>query len=200
MPATRQIFVIGWTGMRGVISLAAAFALPQTLANGSPFAQRNTIIFLAFSVILVTLVLQGLTLPVFIRLLGLAGAAAPHTEEREARRVILEAALAHLDQARKGNAPGTAEAYDDLSQHYRHRLAALSETGDEAEERSASGFYQRFVDLSRELLRVERHTAVQLRNQRRISDELLRELERELDLQDAQLLAKDKSRQHKISG
>jgi CPA1 family monovalent cation:H+ antiporter len=199
MPATRQIFVVGWTGMRGVISLAAAFALPQTLANGIPFVQRNMIIFLAFSVILVTLVLQGLTLPVFIRLLGLAGAAAPHTEEREARRAILEAALEHLDQARKGNAPGTAEAYDDLSQHYRHRLAALSESGDEAEERSPSAFYQRFVELSRELLRVERHTAVQLRNQRRISDELLRELERELDLHDAQLLAKDKSRRHKIS-
>lgn len=196
MPGTRQIFVVGWTGMRGVISLAAAFALPQTLANGSPFAQRNMIIFLAFSVILVTLVLQGLTLPVFIRLLGLAGTAVPHNEEREARRVILEAALAHLDQARKGNDPGTAEAYEDLSQHYRHRLAALSETGDEAEEKSAFGFYQRFVDLSRELLRVERQTAVQLRNQRRINDELLRELERELDLNDAQLLAKDKGRRH----
>lgn len=196
MPGTRQIFVVGWTGMRGVISLAAAFALPQTLANGSPFAQRNMIIFLAFSVILVTLVLQGLTLPVFIRSLGLAGTAAPHTEEREARRAILEAALAHLDHSQKGNDPGTAEAYEDLSQHYHHRLAALNESGDEAEERSAFGFYQRFVDLSRELLRVERHTAVQLRNQRRISDELLRELERELDLSDAQLLAKDKGRWH----
>ena len=63
LPPPRQIFVVGWTGMRGVISLAAAIALPQALANGAPFAQRNLIIFLAFSVILVTLVLQGLTLP-----------------------------------------------------------------------------------------------------------------------------------------
>src|SRR6266699_988411 len=73
LPQARQIFVVGWTGMRGVISLAAAMGLPQTLADGSPFAQRNVIIFLAFSVILVTLVLQGLTLPPLIRALGLAG-------------------------------------------------------------------------------------------------------------------------------
>jgi len=85
LPAPREIFVVGWTGMRGVISLAAAIALPQTLANGSPFAQRNMIIFLAFSVILVTLVLQGLTLPPLIRALGLAGVSTPHPEENEAR-------------------------------------------------------------------------------------------------------------------
>lgn len=192
MPAARQIFVAGWTGMRGVISLAAAFALPQTLGNGTPFVQRNMIIFLAFSVILVTLVLQGLTLPVFIRSLGLAGAAAPNTEEKEARRTILQAVLTHLEQAQGGSNPASAEAYEDLAQHYRRRLEALNDSAPDADETAASAFYQRFIDLSRELLRVERQTAVQLRNQRRISDELLRELEHELDLSDARLLAKDK--------
>ena len=192
MPATRQIFVVGWTGMRGVISLAAAIALPQTLGNGTPFVQRNIIIFLAFFVILITLVLQGLTLPVFIRSLGLAGAGAPNTEEKEARRTILEAALAHLEQARVGGDAVSAEAYDDLAQHYRRRLEALNESPTDAEERAASGFYKRFIDLSRELLRVERQTAVELRDQRRISDEFMRELEHELDLSDARLLAKDK--------
>jgi CPA1 family monovalent cation:H+ antiporter len=60
-PPVRQIFVTGWTGMRGVIALAAALSLPERLADGSPFPQRSLIIFLTFSVILVTLVLQGLT-------------------------------------------------------------------------------------------------------------------------------------------
>src|SRR5262249_21705750 len=78
MPSARQIFVAGWTGMRGVVSLAAAMALPQTLSNGSPFPQRNMILFLAFSAILVTLVLQGLTLPSLIRALGLAGVSEPN--------------------------------------------------------------------------------------------------------------------------
>src|SRR5215468_3772694 len=95
LPPARQLFIIGWTGMRGVISLAAAIALPHTLANGTLFAQRQLIIFLAFSVILVTLVLQGLTLPPLIRALGLAGAPIRNTEEDEARRIILGAAISH---------------------------------------------------------------------------------------------------------
>src|SRR5215467_7357402 len=106
MPGVRQIFVVDWTGMRGVISLAAAIALPQTLENGTPFAQRNMIIFLAFSVILVTLVLQGLTLPPLIRALGLSGASASHsTEQEEARRTILTAALQYLEEAREQAKP-----------------------------------------------------------------------------------------------
>jgi NhaP-type Na+/H+ or K+/H+ antiporter len=104
---------MGWTGMRGVVSLAAAIGLPQTLANGSPFAQRHMIVFLAFSVILVTLVLQGLTLPPLIRALGVAGTSNSHPEEREARREILQAALDHLEEFRSRADSDSAEAYDD---------------------------------------------------------------------------------------
>jgi len=190
LPPARSIFVVGWTGMRGVISLAAAIALPKTLANGVPFPQRNIIIFLAFTVILVTLVLQGLTLPALIRALGLAAPPSAHPEEKEARRAILEAALAHLEKARSKHPGDSAEVYDDLAQHYQHRLATLSEEADGVEGNANPAFYKRFIDLSRELLRVERHTAVQLRNQRRISDELLRELEHELDLGEARLSMK----------
>jgi CPA1 family monovalent cation:H+ antiporter len=188
MPAARQIFVVGWTGMRGVISLAAAIALPQTLANGSPFAQRNMIIFLAFSVILVTLVLQGLTLPPLIRWLGLAGISAPKSEENEARRAILQAALTYLEEARSKDVPESAEIYDDLAQHYRRRMSTLEEDQNASPDSLNSGFYKRFTDVSQDLLRIERQTAVQLRNQSRISDELLRELEYELDLSAARLV------------
>jgi monovalent cation/hydrogen antiporter len=192
LPAARQIFVVGWTGMRGVISLAAAIALPQTLANGDPFAQRNMIIFLAFSVILVTLVFQGLTLPPLIRALGLSGVSARHhPEEVEARRAILQAALEYMEKAPNKSDPETAEIYEDLTQHYRHRLATLSERG-EGHDGVNPNFYKRFIDLSRVLLQIERQTAVQLRNQRHISDELLREIEHELDLGEARLLAKGK--------
>src|SRR5438477_6634614 len=122
-PSVRAIFVVGWTGMRGVISLAAAIALPQVLANGEPFQQRNMIIFLAFSVILVTLVLQGLTLPPLIRALGLAGGANVESEEREARRSMAEAALRHIEEMSQNDGDRLNEVYDDLAQHYRHRLA-----------------------------------------------------------------------------
>src|SRR5215470_14863799 len=183
-PLARQIFIVGWTGMRGVISLAAAIALPQTLANGAPFSQRQLIIFLAFSVILVTLVLQGLTLPPLIRALGLAGVTGRNTEEEEARRAILKAALRRLDTVRESERADFAKVFDDLELHYRDRLATLRE--EEADVRSAR--HRRFVELSRELLQVERRTAIRLRNEGRINDELLRQLERELDLAESRFL------------
>src|SRR6202035_4091584 len=100
-PSAKQIFVVGWTGMRGVIALAAAISLPEILANGTEFPERNLIVFLTFSVIFVTLVLQGLTLPPLIRMLGLEGGHANDAEEEEeARRIITSTALAHLEEAR----------------------------------------------------------------------------------------------------
>jgi monovalent cation/hydrogen antiporter len=185
MPGVRQIFVVGWTGMRGVISLAAAIALPQTFANGTPFTQRSMIIFLAFSAILVTLVLQGFTLPPLIRVLGLAGASTSHsTEEGEARRTILTAALQYLEDARENAKTELVEVYDDLSQHYRARLASLKEDSS-ADGLAAPMFYNQYLEVSRKLLKIERQTAIQLRNERRISDELLRDLEHELDLSES---------------
>jgi Na+/H+ antiporter len=190
MPPARRIFVLGWTGMRGVVSLAAAIALPQTLSNGRPFPQRNMIIFLAFSVILVTLVLQGLTLPWLIRALGLAGTAEEHPEEAEARRTILQTALDHLQEYKEKAAPTSEEVYDDLAQHYRSRLIALAEGGDGEKDSISPDFYSRYLELSQELLRVERETAIQLRNRGRIGDDLLREIEHELDLSEARLKSK----------
>src|SRR6476619_6508848 len=130
-PPARQIFVTGWTGMRGVIALAAALSLPESLADGSPFPQRNLIVFLTFSVILVTLVLQGLTLPALIRALGLAGATGPNCEEMEARRIMAEAALEQLERASRDVTPDSAALYEDLREHYRLRLSSLPHGGEE---------------------------------------------------------------------
>jgi CPA1 family monovalent cation:H+ antiporter len=188
-PGVRRIFVVGWTGMRGVISLAAAIALPQTIAGGAPFMQRNMIIFLAFSAILVTLVLQGLTLPPLIRALGLAGAAESNPEEQDARRTILQSALQYLDDSREKSRPALIEVYDDIAQHYRSRLASLSADGTLSVNGIGAEFHKQYVEVSRKLLKIERQTAVRLRNERRISDELLRELERELDLTESKFAA-----------
>ena len=83
--------------MRGVLALAAAISLPRTIDNGSPFPQREVIIFLTFCVILVTLVVQGLTLPSLIRALGLCEADPLETVEREARKRMLRGALDYLE-------------------------------------------------------------------------------------------------------
>lgn len=188
-PGVRQTFVVGWTGMRGVISLAAALALPQMI-NDHPFQQRNIITFLAFSVILVTLVLQGLTLPPLIRALGLAGTAGPDGEEKQARETILKAALTYLASIRQADTEAEFSGiFDDLEQHYRHRLAILDHDSPASDGFGAKQ-YRRHVELSRDLVRLERRAAVDLRNLGQISDELMRKLERELDLEEERLREK----------
>ena len=185
-PSPRQTFVVGWTGMRGVVALAAAISLPEVLADGSAFPHRNLILFLTFSVILVTLVLQGLTLPPLIRALGLAGAGGHKPEEEEARRAMVEAALARLEEERTKDGGEFAGIYEDLGQRYKHRLAKL--TGQDNEEIGANpANYARYIALTRELLRAERKTAVRLRNEGRINDEVLRKVEHELDLTETRL-------------
>ena len=186
MPGAKQIFVVGWTGMRGVLALAAAIALPEVLPDGAPFPQRNLIIFLAFSVILVTLVLQGLTLPPLIRALGLAGQSGDHGEEEEARRIITSTALNHLESARGEDLEEFAAVYDDLSRRYTRRLASLSKENSD-ENGMSNQELTRYRKILGELLRLERKTAVRLRNEGSINDEVLRKIEHELDLSETRL-------------
>jgi CPA1 family monovalent cation:H+ antiporter len=184
LPSPKALFVIGWTGMRGVVALAAAISLPKLLDSGAPFPGRNIMIFLTFCVIFVTLVLQGLTLPPLIRRLGLAGVARQDTEEREARHAMVEAALAYLEHSR-----GDAEAefvplYDEVVRLYRRRLNALD--GNESAERGyRPEDYQRWNELLRHVAAIQHATVLHLRNQNKINDDVMRRLERELDLTEA---------------
>jgi CPA1 family monovalent cation:H+ antiporter len=186
MPSAKQIFVVGWTGMRGVVALAAAIALPEALSDGTPFPQRNLIIFLTFSVILVTLVLQGLTLPPLIRALGLAGKAGNDGEEDEARRIITSTALSHLENARGQDLEDFAAVYDDIARRYARRLASMSKENSDDDGMSNQEL-ARYRKILGELLRLERKTAVRLRNEGRINDEVLRKIEHELDLSETRL-------------
>jgi Na+/H+ antiporter len=187
-PAPRQIFVLGWTGMRGVIALAAALALPETLENGSPFPQRNLIIFLTFCVILVTLVLQGLSLPLLIRTLGLAGAPPlkREQEERQARLAMTDAALALLAEARQKSGEQFGKMYDDIEQRYRWRLANLTGLDDHGAAVDRDG-QTHYLELLRSLVNAERRAAVEMRDSGYINDEVLRKVEHELDLTESRL-------------
>lgn len=187
-PNSREIFVVGWIGMRGVVSLAAALALPITLADGTPFPHRDLILFLTFSSIVVTLVLQGLTLPAVIRYLGLAGVSGPNCEEKEARDIMLSAALNHLHQARDTDEQVFRAVYDDLIHHYRHKLAVVRGDGKE-EDGTSDAHHARHQTLTHEVIRLERSVVIGLRNEGRINDEVLRRLERQLDLSEARLFS-----------
>jgi Na+/H+ antiporter len=183
-PTKGAITLLGWAGMRGVIALAAAIALPETLENGSEFPQRSMITFLAFSVILVTLVFQGLSLPWIVRILGVADPEGINLEEAAARKEILEEALARLEQSRIRSEGEYAAIYEDLEGHYRQRLTEATGIED-AKNGVGPEHHRKLSRLQRSLLQVERQTALRLRDEGKISDEVLRQLEHELDLREA---------------
>jgi monovalent cation/hydrogen antiporter len=182
----REVFVVGWTGMRGVLALAAAISVPEVLWDGRPFEARNLIVFLAFCVIFVTLVLQGLTLPMMIRGLGLSGATGMEPEEREARRIVLKAAIRQLEEGRKRGGAEKEHLYDDLVHRYRHKLAVVGDGMEGSDESAAEGTYLRLRAIAEEALQAERRTLIGLRDRGRISDDVLRTMERELDLAESQ--------------
>jgi CPA1 family monovalent cation:H+ antiporter len=181
MPGPKTLFVAGWTGMRGVVALAAAISLPEKLADGSPFPQRNVIIFLTYCVIFVTLVLQGLVLSPLIRFLGLGGAAGRNPEENIARRALIEAALAYLTQTRQSDQAEFAPVYDDLIRMQKGRLTTLEGNKPKDDDYGAAN-YERYKELSRTVLGLQRASLLQLRNEDKINDEVMRRLETELDL------------------
>ena len=189
-PDAKSIFIIGWTGMRGVVALAAAISLPELLDSGERFPERNVMIFLTFCVIFVTLVLQGLTLPSLIRRLGLAGAAGLNAEEEQARQEMVKAAIAYLENSREDAEAEFVPVYDELVHTFRRRLNAL-ESNHEAEPGARPQDYQRWRDVSKQVGAVQRATVLLLRSQNKINDEVMRKLERELDLNEARFAASD---------
>jgi CPA1 family monovalent cation:H+ antiporter len=180
-PSAKSVFLVGWTGMRGVVSLAAALSLPYTLSNGQPFAQRNLILFLTFSIIFVTLVLQGLSLPPIIRALGLTGSQEEEHEELTARRILLRHALASLQEQRSICSEEDRHDLDDLIHIYEDRLEAIRDpsTGPAT---PTTLSHARRVRLQLGALSVERASLLDLRDRGLVSDDVLRRLEYELDL------------------
>ncbi|MGH9682536.1 MAG: Na+/H+ antiporter [Candidatus Acidiferrales bacterium] len=178
------VFIVGWTGMRGVIALAAAISLPEVLNDGSRFPQREMIVFLTFCVIFVTLVLQGLTLPALIRRLGMGGPQGKNAEEEKARRAMSEAALAYLEHARESDKPEFTAAYDELIRVQRQRLNMI-DGNSTAEIGYRRKDYERFHQISQQVRALQRATILHLRNENEINDEVMRRLERELDLVEA---------------
>jgi monovalent cation/hydrogen antiporter len=179
-------FVISWMGMRGAVSLAAALALPLETDAGAPFPGRDLIIFLAFAVILGTLVVQGLTLPKVIDLLDLEEDRTEEKEDTKARIHAAEAALTRLEELADEDwvRPETAERLRGLYDFRRTRFLARFDTEDDGEIERQSADFQR---LRRELLEAERAAVVGLRRDGRISDDVMHRVERDLDLEDTRL-------------
>jgi CPA1 family monovalent cation:H+ antiporter len=179
-PAWQAPALIAWTGIRGAVSLAAALALP------SDFPERELIIFLTFAVILVTLVGQGMTLPLLIGVLGLEEDTGAEREDAKARIKAAEAALARLEElasqdwVREDTADRLRRQYGFRRDRFRARLDGDDDGA--IEERSMS-----FQRLRRELLDAERNAVVALRRAGMIDDDVMQRVVRDLDLEDARL-------------
>lgn len=181
MPPWQALFLVAWTSMRGIVSMATALALPFVLASGAPFPYRSEIVIVTMCVIVMTLVLQGLTLAPIIRRFHFVPEKTHHDEARVAR----------LEAARRG-----AEALEDLSREdwvdrrdvdwlrgeLRDRIRLLETHPGEPEGRRR---------LRTEMLRAERRMLVRLRNEGAISDDVLRQLEQEVDLEAVRVGAGD---------
>jgi Na+/H+ antiporter len=180
-PGWRNVLLIAWAGLRGGLSLAAAFALPFTIATGAVFPERERIIFLTFCVIVATLVVQGLGLVPLIRLLGLHADPVPGEELQYARDIAIRAALERLDT--RPSDDGVPEPFlADLRMHYEEKLRHLTrQIGESILEEDHTPAQ---IRLRREVIAAERAAVIQLRDQGRIADGVLRTIERELDLED----------------
>jgi CPA1 family monovalent cation:H+ antiporter len=182
-PPWQAVTLIGWTGMRGIVSLALALALPLTLPNGEPFPMRAVVVIVSFAVILVTLVLQGLSLPLVIRGLGLKDDGADLREEREA---LLHASAAAVERIAEIDRTSIIhpQLLDRVRMPYQQRLERLTEqTREDPECRLTEGESAAFRRLRGEALDAERKAVVALRNQGRISEEMLHRVQEALDLE-----------------
>ena len=195
MPPAKVLVVIGWTGMRGIVTLAAALALPTLLAGGQPFPQRDLIVFLSFAVILATLVLQGLTLPPMIRAFRLKDDGEAEREELEARIHAARAAIASLETL--ANQDSREAPPDALVESFRARyqqkvdelLRDQFEAGakDEAAPASRLSVFPWIQRLRLSGLQAERRAIIDLRAHGQIGDEVMHKIERELDLEESRL-------------
>jgi Na+/H+ antiporter len=185
-PPWQYPLLASWMGMRGAVSLAAALALPLETDAGAPFPARDLIIFLTFCVILVTLVLQGLTLPALIRALRVEADDAAEREEIKARKHAAKAAIARIDDlaAEDWVRDETADRMRALYDYRLRRFAARYDDGDDGALEAQSLSYQR---LRREALDAERAAVYDLRNRGLINDEVMNRVVRDLDLEDTRL-------------
>src|SRR6266508_1212997 len=160
-PREGEVFIMGWCGMRGIVSLAAALALPRTLQDGNAFPERDLIIFLTFVVIAVTLVLQGLTLKPLIRMLKVGRDWSLQEEQQRAQMALGKAAIAAID---------AVAAKDGISNELAERIRA-----DDA---------RRLRDAA---VKAERQELIRLWRENQISDDVLHHIEEDLDYQESRI-------------
>jgi CPA1 family monovalent cation:H+ antiporter len=176
-----EVFIMSWCGMRGIVSLAAALALPLVRDSGEPFPHRDLIVFLTFVVIAVTLVVQGLTLGPLIRKLKVGTDWSGHEEERRAKLALTKAALAAIDEMATGEKISDAVA-ERIRAEFAEKVTLGAATG---------AVLVASADPARRLreaaIRAERRELIRIWRENQISDDVLHHIEEDLDYQESRL-------------
>jgi CPA1 family monovalent cation:H+ antiporter len=183
----RERLLVGWSGMRGAVSLALALSLPLQLDEGS-FPERDLLIYLTAAVIVSTLVLQGLTFPRLIRALGLNAGRVWSPDEAIARLEAAQTALDALEDLEAKREGETDPAIERLREQYQARFArCVAAIEGEGQAVAIEDPLREYSRLRRELIAIERRKLLQLRNQGRINGDVFRVIQRDLDLDEARL-------------
>lgn len=183
-PSLKLVTIVAWSGMRGIVSLAAALALPLTLDGSTPFPHRNLIIFITFCVIFSTLVLQGLTLRPLINWFNIKADDGVQQEEQHARMHLASSIIEHIEE--NYSLGLTAEVLNQLKTKYEIRIERLRT--DSTQRKLDDDQIREFHRIQHELLTKERKELLHLKHTDKISDEVMRKLEYELDLEETRLI------------
>ncbi|WP_316822017.1 Na+/H+ antiporter [Pedobacter gandavensis] len=187
-PGFKLPFIIGWAGMRGVVSLASALAIPLTLDNGEAFPHRNLILFITFIVILVTLVFQGLTLPIFLRLLKVEETDdhVPFEQQKEAIRLQLAKESVTFLNNKYNQEMREFETIARIKEQLERSINATEQSLTEQREQVAS-VRKLYGKVMLDLIRLRRKELNKLRSTKQYDDEVIRDLESSLDLEEARI-------------
>jgi monovalent cation/hydrogen antiporter len=180
----KLVTIVAWSGMRGVVSLAAALAIPLMIEGSKPFPNRNLIIFLTFSVIFSTLVVQGLTLRPLIKWLGIKPDGKAHEQELKARLVIATAVIEHIEE--NYSLSLTDEGLNLIKTKYEIRIQRIRKG--ETVQKTHEALIDKIQIIQQELLNKERQLIAKLRDDGAISEDALRKIEYELDLEETRLI------------
>jgi CPA1 family monovalent cation:H+ antiporter len=177
----KMLTIVAWSGMRGIVSLATALALPLTIRTSDPFPNRDLIIFITFCVIFSTLVVQGLTLRPLVRWLGVK---AVHGDEEKTARVRLAyAAIEHIEENFALSL--SDEVLSQIKKKYEMRIQRIM--GDNEQSALTPEQIEEFWRVQHQLVKLERKLIIDMRNAGKLDDEILRRVEYELDLEETRL-------------
>ena len=182
-----EVVVLSWSGMRGAVSLAAALAMPFVLPGGSPLPAREAVIVITFTVILVTLVGQGVSLPLVIKAARLGRDAGARAEEQQARRELVDEAVRRVDELYE-RWPGHRPLLDQLRTMYLHRAEHFGQF-DDVPESAAEQELVEHRQIRRSVIDAQREAVLLMRDRGVIDDDVLRNIERELDLEEVRMEA-----------